>query len=60
MLTWDEEIKPALQTAMVSGSVDSRLDAFPSSFGEAAAPQARRLLDDGAPVPQSAPTAVPA
>ncbi len=57
MLTWDEEVKPALQTspfsASLSGSIDSRLDQLPSSLSETAVQQPRRLLDDGAPMPMA-------
>ncbi|MGA8515197.1 MAG: ribonucleotide-diphosphate reductase subunit beta, partial [Burkholderiaceae bacterium] len=51
MLTWDEEVKPDLQTAVLSGSLTSRLDQFSSNISEPVAQQPRRLLDDGAPVP---------
>jgi ribonucleoside-diphosphate reductase beta chain len=46
MLTWDEEVKPALQTLSTGGST-SHLDAVPSPL--AVAP--RTTLDDGAPIP---------
>ena len=51
MLTWDDEVSTALNNAMLSGSIDSRLDQLPLTITEAAQSQARRLLDDGAPVP---------
>jgi ribonucleoside-diphosphate reductase beta chain len=47
MLTWDEEVKPALQTIPTSSSVLSHLDAVPSPI----AASVRTTLDDGAPIP---------
>ena len=47
MLTWDEEVKPALQTIPAGSSSLSRLDALPSAI----AASARTALDDGAPIP---------
>jgi ribonucleoside-diphosphate reductase beta chain len=47
MLTWDEEVKPALQTNLTSSSALSHLDAVPSAI----AASARTRLDDGAPIP---------
>ena len=47
MLTWDEEVKPALQTIPTSGSSVSHLDAVPSPIAAAD----RKTLDDGAPMP---------
>ncbi len=47
MLTWDEEVKPALQTIPTSGSSVSHLDAVPSPIAAAD----RKTLDDGAPIP---------
>ena len=59
MLTWDEEVTPALQTAVLSGSLVSRLDQFSPAVSQAAAQPVRRLLDDGAPVPLSSPALSP-
>jgi ribonucleoside-diphosphate reductase beta chain len=47
MLTWDEEVKPALQTIPTSSSPLSHLDAVPSPI----AASVRTTLDDGAPIP---------
>jgi ribonucleoside-diphosphate reductase beta chain len=47
MLTWDEEVKPALQTIPTSSSSLSHLDAVASPI----ASSVRTTLDDGAPVP---------
>ncbi len=47
MLTWDEEVKPALQTLNTSDSMPSHLDALPSPI----AASVRTTLDDGAPIP---------
>jgi ribonucleoside-diphosphate reductase beta chain len=47
MLTWDEEVKPALQTIPTSSSATSHLDAVPSAI----AASVRTVLDDGAPIP---------
>jgi ribonucleoside-diphosphate reductase beta chain len=47
MLTWDEEVKPALQTIPTGSSLLSHLDAVPSPI----AASARTTLDDGAPIP---------
>ncbi len=50
MLTWDEEVKPALQTVNTSGQphqAPSHLDSVPSPIVAAT----RTTLDDGAPVP---------
>jgi ribonucleoside-diphosphate reductase beta chain len=51
MLTWDDEVSTALNNAMLSGSIDSRLDELPLTIAEVTSSQPRRLLDDGAPVP---------
>jgi ribonucleoside-diphosphate reductase beta chain len=50
MLTWDEEVKPALQNLNTSGQphhAPSHLDAVPSPIVAAT----RTTLDDGAPMP---------
>jgi ribonucleoside-diphosphate reductase beta chain len=47
MLTWDEEVKPALQNIPSGDRLASHLDALPSAVPA----QERRTLDDGAPVP---------
>jgi ribonucleoside-diphosphate reductase beta chain len=49
MLTWDEEVKPALQTIPTSGSPLGHLDAVPSPI----AASVRTTLDDGAPIPSN-------
>jgi ribonucleoside-diphosphate reductase beta chain len=54
MLTWDEEVKSALQNTALGGSVVSHLDTLPLHIAEPAAAPMRKLLDDGAPVPQVA------
>jgi ribonucleoside-diphosphate reductase beta chain len=54
MLTWDEEVKSALQNTVLGSSVVSHLDQLPLHITEAAAVPARKLLDDGAPVPAAA------
>ena len=59
MLTWDEEVSTALNNAVLSSSLASRLDQLPPTITEpAVAP--RRLLDDGAPVPTPVAAAVQA
>jgi ribonucleoside-diphosphate reductase beta chain len=47
MLTWDEEVKPALQEIPSGDRLASHLDALPSAIPA----EQRRTLDDGAPVP---------
>jgi ribonucleoside-diphosphate reductase beta chain len=58
MLTWDEEIKTALQSTTFSdSSMDRALQSVPSMpavVPQAAAPVAKRTLDDGAPAPATA------
>ena len=47
MLTWDEEVKPSLQKAPSSGSLNSRSMETPPLFSAQPQPQVR-MLDDGA------------
>ncbi len=47
MLTWDEEVKPALQEIPSGDRLASHLDSLPSAIPAIE----RRTLDDGAPVP---------
>lgn len=58
MLTWDEEIKTALQSTTFSdSSMDRALQSVPSMpavVPQAAAPISKRTLDDGAPAPVNA------
>ena len=56
MLTWDEEVKPSLQTSQNSGSPESRsMELPPLSFNAAEQPQAQvRMLNDGAFTPAQA------
>ena len=57
MLTWDEEVKPVLQTAVFSDSAFDAPKASRVAESSSATSQepVRRLLDDGAPIPVSVP-----
>ena len=57
MLTWDEEVSTALNNAVLSSSLTSRLDQLPPTMLESVTAAPRRLLDDGAPVPTPVATA---
>jgi ribonucleoside-diphosphate reductase beta chain len=60
MLTWDEEVKPSLQTSHNSGTPEGRsMELPPLSLNTAEQPQAQvRMLNDGAftPAPAAAPS----
>ena len=56
MLTWDEEVKPSLQTSLTGGLPDSRSMALPpfNSDSHFAQPQTgSRMLNDGAVFPET-------